>query len=77
MIVLSETPYEVDGEVAITVEDLRLSGSCNRGARAYLRDQGLDWRRFIRTGIQVKEFRAFDEHIRRAYEHALERLGRM
>jgi hypothetical protein len=76
MKVLSDVPYEVDEEVTITAEDLRLSGSCNRGARAYLRAQGLDWARFVRSGIKAGDFRFFDEHIRRAYEQALERLGR-
>ena len=40
----------------ITIADIRLAGHCTRGARRWFDAHGLDFRRFMREGIDAAEF---------------------
>jgi hypothetical protein len=76
MIVTEQVPYEIDWDTIMLPEDLRVTGTCNRGARAHFKERGWDWARFVREGLPLREFGYFDAHMRVSYENAMRRLGR-
>lgn len=39
-------------------QDLRLGGYCVNGCRRFARRYGLDWRKFVREGIDAAELEA-------------------
>lgn len=40
-------------ELIITMRDIRASGSCSKGARAFFKFHGLDWDEFLKRGISA------------------------
>ncbi len=45
---------------AITLKDMRSLKYCAHGSREFARRHGLDWRRFVLTGIPVSELSHID-----------------
>lgn len=39
----------------VTMTDVRLAGHCAKGARSWFKDHGLDFRAFLRDGIEADE----------------------
>lgn len=42
----------------ITIDDVRKAGHCTRGAKDWFDRHGLDFRRFLKAGIDEEEFLA-------------------
>ncbi|MCA0871385.1 hypothetical protein LCL97_11155 [Seohaeicola saemankumensis] len=42
----------------VTIQDLRASRLCFQGARPWFRRHGLDWRAFLREGLDAEVLRA-------------------
>lgn len=45
----------------VTVQHLRASKLCMRGARAWFRARGLDWAAFVRDGMPVDQVARIDD----------------
>lgn len=47
---------EVDPDLRITVDDVRRAGHCGPGAWNWFREHDLDFRAFVKHGIDAKTF---------------------
>ena len=56
----------------ITMKDLRISGMCSTGARAFFAKNNLDWNRFLEHGIYAKEV----SHLEDAMVHRVVEVAR-
>lgn len=61
-------------DLIITMDDCRKAGHCAAGVRTWFRDQGLDFRAFMKNGIPASEFLASgDGQAEQVYARKLER----
>lgn len=61
----------------VTIADFRRAGICPR-ARLWFERHGLDWRDFVRNGIDIEDLRATGDHqdaVERVARAAMERLN--
>lgn len=47
-----------DGELIITMRDIRAAKMCSRGTRAFFQRHGLDWTDFLKNGIPAEKLAA-------------------
>ena len=45
-------------DFVVTISDLKRTGSCHKGARAWAQARRLDWQRFMAEGIPASELLA-------------------
>lgn len=58
----------------ITINDFRQAGICPKARKVFFERYGLDWRAFVRDGIDVEELRATGSHATKIDE--LERIAK-
>ena len=60
----------------VTIEDVRSSGHCVRGAKDWFEGYGLDFREFIKTGMVASRLLSTgDAYAQQVVEHARNRVG--
>lgn len=47
------TTAQDTGDFIVTIADVRKSGNCASGARAFFEDNGLDFRAFLHDGVKA------------------------
>jgi hypothetical protein len=63
-------------ELIVTMRDVRESGLCVQGARAWFKSRGLDFRKFLHEGMPESQVLALrDAMANRALEVARKRMG--
>ena len=45
----------------LTIDDIRAAGHCARGAHAWFKLRGLDFRKFLREGMSIEDARALGD----------------
>jgi len=45
-------------DVIVTMDDVRNAKMCSRGARSFFIDHGLDWNKFLESGLPASEIEA-------------------
>lgn len=59
----------------VTVTDFRTAGVCKKARDVFFKKHGLDWRSFVRSGVDAEVLRSFGEHLEKidAIEEAARR----
>jgi len=61
----------MSNDVIVTIDDVRAVGLCVNGSRAWFERQGLDFRAFLRNGLDAEALLATNDAMAlRAVEHA-------
>jgi len=53
----------VEEDFKVNLQDLRATGTCVRGARAWIESQGFSWKEFKYEGLSAKALIATDDAI--------------